>query len=108
MFMSPKWLLGCFALWIIILYIIDSTQGAFVDSTEGVDYLFDIIQHGWDPKALFDVIRNSLTWNYPFFQSGIGRWLQIPLLLLSAATFIPLLIIFADLIVKGIDALIPG
>ena len=71
MSLSPKWLLGLFALWAIINAIVLTTEGNFLGSDQ-VGVLERVTQMGWgSPGAFFELILTCIFWDSTFFLSVI-------------------------------------
>jgi len=86
---SPKWWLGLFGLYMLVAYFCLTTEGAFIGSGQ-VTKLNAIMGAGWgNPVAVWNLVWGTLTWNFNFFETGIGIWIKIPLMCLSAAVIIP-------------------
>jgi len=97
---TSKWWLGLFGLWILIVILCETTEGA--TSMGGTSDLNVLLSSGASitgATALWGVITKAFTWNYSFFQSGIGVWLKLPLMALSIAVIIPFLYDTARLII---------
>ena len=87
---STKMWLGLFLLYAMVTTLVLATEGLTLGSGQ-VTHINELMNVGWgNPGAIFSVIWSILTWNFAFFESGIGIWIKMPLMALSAAIIIPL------------------
>jgi len=99
---GSKWWLGLFLLYIIIVILCLVTEGSFLGAGQ-VDQLSKLshlsVSFG-SIKTIWDVFTTCFTWNFAFFQSGIGVYIKLPLICLTVAVAIPFIIDLARVILK--------
>ena len=87
---TSKWYLGLFLLFFMVAALCLVTEGNFIGAGQ-ISTLNQIVGAGWgSPGAIFNLVLTCLTWKFAFFETGIGIWIKVPLMCLSAAIVIPL------------------
>lgn len=117
--MRPQLLMGAVAIFILGTIIACISSGRWLLNGE-IDIIRALanfntmsVQAGgvWNaPKTLgtyWDAIVTSLSWNYPFFESGWTVFIRIPLWVISIGVIWGLIQVFAT-IIQGLVGLIRG
>lgn len=87
---TTKWWFGLFILYISVAILCLVTEGSSL-GTDETSVLNALTSSGADdPGAIFDLVYSCIVWKFSFFQTGIGVWIKLPLMMLSAAVMIPL------------------
>jgi hypothetical protein len=101
--LGSRWFLGLLILYMLVATLCLVTEGSMLGSGQ-TSTLNEVVDAGWSqPWVYFTFLWSVLSWDFSFFQTGIGVWVKIPLLALSAAIVIP----FAFEVFRIVKGLLP-